>query len=218
VVSLESELVQPLEGKPSLKLAINRDSLDLYFLDVLSDKEISSIIRLEIIADDQDHTLNYLKSGQADMCISSQSKPLPNHTVTHLGDMVYRLVCAPEFYNKYFKSGSVEESLVNAPVVIFDKNDKVHFSFLKEKFNIDSPLKINQIPSVPSFKKAIIGGFGYGLIPTIDIENELKKKQLIEIIPAKKFKVPLYLHQWEYQKDYIKVFNRKLLKAAARLT
>lgn len=217
VTSLENDIFKSNSKKPTLKIAINRDSLDLYFLEVLLDKELAELIALEIIADDQDMTLNFLKSGQVDMCISSQKKPLPNHTATHLGDMVYSLVCAPHFYEKYFKKGVGKESLLNAPLVIFDKNDKAQHTYLMDNYGIDNPLMVNQVPSVRSFKNAILGGFGYGLIPIMDIETEIKKKNIVELVPSKKFKVPLYLHQWEYQRDYVKILNQKILKAASKL-
>ncbi len=220
VTSLENEIMEDFDTKktrPTIKLAVNRDSLDLFFLDVLSDNKLSQVITLQIIADDQDNTLKYLKSGQVDMCISSESKPLPNHTTTHLGDMVYSLVCSKKFYQRHFKDGVNKNSLAQAPLVVFDKYDKAQHTYLKENFKIDKITKINLMPSVPSFKKAILGGFGYGLLPFIDMEKEMKKKQLVQLNPVKDFSVPLYLHQWEYQREHIKLFNEKLMNAAKSL-
>jgi len=218
VKSLESEIGESTNKRPTIKIAINRDSLDLYFLDLLSDRECSELFSLEIIADDQNNTLEYLKSGLVDMCISSEKKPLANHTATYLGDMIYCLVCSPYFHKSYFSKNISKDSLASAPLVIFDKSDKLQHSFLKDNFAIEPSASISQMPSVKSFKTAILGGFGYGLIPILDIEKELTQKKIIEILPSKRFKVPLYLHQWEYQKDYIKFFTKKLFKASEKLT
>ena len=214
VTSLEDNLLTIEENSPTVKIAINRDSLDLYFLKVLSDPEVSKLVTLEIIASYQDNTLKYLKSGQVDMCISSQKKALPNHSSIYLGDMIYSLVCSPEFFKIYFQNGVNKKSLANAPLVVFDKYDKVQHSYLQESFKLQTFKKINLMPSVPSFKKAILGGFGYGLLPVIDIRRELKNNQLIQMNPAKDFSVPLFLHQWEYQLEHIKKFNEKILAAA----
>lgn len=211
---LESEIESNSSNKPIIKIAINRDSLDLYFLDIISDKECAEAFALEIIADNQDNTLEYLKSGQVDMCISSESKAIPKHVSTHIGDMEYCLVCSPQFHMKYFKNKTTKEILANAPLVIFDKNDKLQHNFLKENYGVEPMSSISQMPSVQSFKIAIIGGYGYGFVPLLDIQQELKQKKVLEIFPSKKLKVPLYLHQWEYQKDYIKMFTKKLLKAS----
>lgn len=221
VTSLENEILEEDETqkiKPTLKVAMNRDSLDLFFLDVLSDTKVSNVLALQIIADDQDNTLKYLKSGQVDMCISSEERPLPNHTSTHLGDMVYSLVCSKKFYKEYFSEGVNKKTLAQAPLVVFDKYDKAQHTYLRDNFKLDKLTKINLMPSVPSFKKAILGGFGYGLLPFIDMEKEIKKKQLVQLNPSKDFSVSLYLHQWEYQREHIKLFNEKLIQAANKLS
>jgi len=107
--------------------------------------------------------------------------------------------------------------LVNAPLVVFDKYDKVQHNYLKEHYHIESFSKINSLPSVPSFKKAILGGFGYGLLPILDISTELSKKQIVQMNPKKDYRVSLYLHQWEYQQSHIKAFNMKLKEASKKL-
>lgn len=218
VKSLENEIGENTNQKPTIKIAINRDSLDLYFLDILSDRECANLFSLEIIADDQNNTLEYLKSGLVDMCISSEKKPLANHITTYLGDMIYCLVCSPHFHKSYFSKAISKDSLAKAPLVIFDKSDKLQHSFLENNFGIEPLASVSQMPSVQSFKTAILGGYGYGLVPMLDIEKELKQNKVIEILPSKRFKVPLYLHQWEYQKDYIKFFTKKLFKASEKLT
>lgn len=214
VTILESE-VEPINAtKPAVKMSINRDSLDLFFLNVLSDKTVSQIATLQIIADDQDNTLDYLKNGQVDMCISSQKKSLPNHVSVYLGEMEYSLVCSKGFYQNHFNNGVDNKYLELAPLVIFDRFDKVQHSYLKKYFKINSFSQINTMPSVLSFKHAILGGLGYGLLPKMDIKKELSKKQLVLLNPNKDFKVPLYLHHWEYQREYIKKLINKIQNAA----
>jgi LysR family transcriptional regulator (chromosome initiation inhibitor) len=73
------------------------------------------------------------------------------------------------------------------------------------------------MPTVASFKSAIIGGYGYGLLPEIDIDTELKNKTLINISKNKSFRVPLYLHHWEYQSDVNKLFIERVLRASKSL-
>ena len=211
---LESEIVNDRHQKPTVKIAINRDSLDLFFLKVLSDSSISKLMSLQIIADDQDETLKYIKSGQVDLCISSKEKPLPNHISTKIGDMKYTLVCSKSFHNKYFISGVSKKTLSKAPLVTFDRFDKLQHTYIKEQFKTETFQQINSMPSVLSFKQAILGGFGYGLVPFIDIQKELKKKQLVQLNPSKDFFVPLYIHQWEYQLEHMKFLTKKITKVA----
>jgi len=217
VTILEEEISKGEDFKPTIKIALNRDSLDLYFLDVLNDRKLSQKVNLQILAEDQNKTLNFLKSGQVDMCISSHKTPLPNHNVIKLGDMKYTLVCSKNFYKKYFTSGVNKKNLSKAPLVIFDKDDKVQHIYLKEHYNLESFAQINLMPSVLSFKQAIIGGYGYGLLPVIDVKREIKANRIIQLNPSKDFNIPLYLHQWEYQRSYTKLLTEKIIKAAKAL-
>ncbi|EPZ49683.1 transcriptional regulator, ArgP family [Bacteriovorax sp. BAL6_X] len=217
VMSLEAEIIHNKQIRPIIKLAINRDSLDLYFLEALGNKDLASKITLQIIADDQDNTLNYLKSGQVDMCISSSEKSLPSHNSIFLGSMKYSLVCSKGFYKEFFKDGVNKTTLANAPLVVFDKYDKVQHKYLKDNFGIDSFTRINNLPSVSSFKKAVTSGFGYGLLPYMDIEKELKSQKLIQMNPSMDFNIPLYLHHWEYLQDHVKMLIKTILKASKHL-
>ena len=60
------------------------------------------------------------------------------------------------------------------------------------------------MPSVLSFKQAIIGGYGYGLLPVIDVGGEIKSKRIIQLNQTKDFSIPLFLHKWDYQREHIK--------------
>ncbi len=211
---LEGEINNEKGIKPTVKIALNRDSLDLYFLEVLRDLNIAKTLNLQIYADDQDVTLNYLKSGQVDMCISSQGKALPNHSVTKLGEMKYTLVCSKNFFKEYFNKGVNRQSLKDAPLVVFDRFDKVQHIYLKEHYNLETFTYINSMPSVLSFKQAIIGGYGYGLLPVIDVGGEIKSKRIIQLNPTKDFSIPLFLHKWDYQREHIKKLTEKIIRAA----
>lgn len=217
VTSLEEAVLAQAEQKPSLKIAINRDSLDLFFLEVLGDEALARTLSIEVTADDQINTLGYLKSGQVDMCITNEERAIPGHTSTPLGTMNYVLACSAGFYKIYFKSGITRHALLKAPAVVFDHNDKILFQFLQDHFGVSTPEAINKLPSVVSFKQGILSGFGYGLMPLMDIEKEIRSKRAVNLAPKHTFRLPLYLHQWEYQKNHVKVFNERVLKAAKKI-
>lgn len=217
VNSLEDELQDWKDQKPTVKIAVNRDSLDLFFLDVLSDASVADSMVLEVLADDQENTLSYLKNGQADMCISSQERSISNHSSTYLGTMTYILACSKSFYKKYFKGGVNAESLIRSPLIVFDYKDKIQFDFLKHHFGLSTFTKINKIPTVASFKRGLLGGFGYGLIPLLDVQPEIKNKKIVNMTPQLTYSLPLYLHQWEYQRPHIKNFSNRILKASKNI-
>ncbi|MBC98031.1 MAG: hypothetical protein CME63_09795 [Halobacteriovoraceae bacterium] len=217
VISLESSIINSDVSASVVRLAVNRDSLDTYFLKVLRLMKYSDRLNLQIIADDQGQTLRYLKNGQVDMCISSQEKKLSQHSVTYLGDMSYSLVCSKKFYQQFFSKGINKKSLEGAPLVIFDKDDKLQHNYLKENYAADNFDRISSFPSIMSFKEAIISGIGYGLLPLIDIQSELRKEQMILMNKKINYKVSLYLHHWDHMEEGTKLLKERIIKAAKAL-
>ncbi len=198
-----------------ISIALNRDSLETWFLDVLEETDIVGNISLEIVADDQELTLDYLKNGLVSACVSTSEREIQGGRVQFLGDMEYILVASPEFVKKYFSQGSVQENLRNAPAIKFDQKDKLHERYLEKFFDLDGKeLNYRMIPSVDGFKKFAVLGYGYGLIPRIDIVQELKENQLIQLHCDKTWKIPLYWHYWAIESKMYQKFNASVMEWA----
>jgi len=209
---LEKELT-PQKGKPHISIALNRDSLETWFLDFLEENELFNKIVLEIVADDQELTLNYLKNGLVSACLSTTPKPITSGEVHFLGNMDYILAASPQFIRKHFSKENPHQSLMRAPAVKFDVHDKLHEKYLEEFFDLDgSEINFHIIPSVRGFKEFVLSGYGYALIPKIDIQTELKKKQLISIYNDKVLPVPLYWHNWSIQSKFYRSFNSNIIQ------
>lgn len=209
--SLENK-IRPTRTKPHLSIALNRDSLETWFMELIEKEDILKNINLEIITDDQELTLDYLKKGLVSACVSTSSKEIVGGKAAFLGNMEYLLVASPAFKKKYFSKGDIKKSLLNAPALKYDKNDHLHERYL-EKFYDLNPQELNFqiIPSVRGFKTYALSGFGYGLLPKIDVTEELKTKKLIQL-SAKTWKVSLYWHFWSISLEYYKKFNNELIK------
>ncbi len=200
---------------PRITIAINRDSLETWFIKVIAQSPIFSKIMLEIIADDQEITQEYLKKGLAAACLSTSSQAISGCHVTPLGNMDYVMVASPEFKQQYFKKKNNRQNLLSAPAVIFDNNDKLHDRYMKKFFDIDEAHpQCHVVPSVAGFREFAIRGYGYALIPRIDIEHELKTGKLQQLFPTKIWKMPLYWHHWAIQPALYKQFNAYIIKIA----
>lgn len=215
---LEGDLQQQI-GKtvetPRITIALNRDSLETWFLDLMEETEIVRNISLEIIADDQELTLDYLKNGLVSACLSTSEREIQGGHVHFLGHMEYVLVASPAFVRKYFSKGNVKQNLRNAPAIKFDQNDKLHERYLEKFFDLDGrELNYHKIPSVDGFRKFALLGYGYALIPRIDIVHELKEKKLIQLHPDKTWKIPLYWHYWAIESKLYQKFNADVIKWA----
>lgn len=210
--SLERQL-DPTKGLPHISIALNRDSLETWFLDFMEEKELFNQLVLEIIADDQELTLNYLKNGLVSACLSTASKAIAAGEVHFLGNMEYVLAASPHFVQKYFAHRDQKKCLVNAPAIKFDQNDKLHERYIENFFKFSGDeLNFHIIPSVRGFKKFVLSGYGYALIPKIDIQDELETNQLISIYPHKIWQVPLYWHCWAIQSKLYQEFNSGIVR------
>ncbi|HEY5259963.1 MAG TPA: LysR family transcriptional regulator ArgP [Rhabdochlamydiaceae bacterium] len=212
---LEEDLERQLETTgtlPRMSIALNRDSLETWFLDLLKETELFRGVVLEVIADDQELTLDYLKKGLVSACLSTSEKEIKGCKVDALGNMEYVLVASPEFAKKYFSEGTPKECLRKAPAIKFDQNDQLHERYLEKFFHLNGKeLNYNVIPSVKGFKELVLLGYGYALIPRIDIVTELKKKQLVQLYD-KVWKVPLYWHHWAVDSEFYRKFNADIVR------
>lgn len=219
---LENSLQTSLKKEaqfPHISLAINRDSLETWFPSVLNQAERLLPIYIEIIANDQEITLDYLKKGMVSACASTEAKALSGCQVDFLGFMDYVLVASPEFKQQYFKNKKdFVTNLITAPAAIFDSNDFLHENYLQKCFGIGK-VKTNyhMIPSVAGFKQFALKGYAYALIPKIDILQELKQKQLINLCPAKVWEMPLYWHSWTIESKIYQNFNTIVIETAKKL-
>jgi LysR family transcriptional regulator (chromosome initiation inhibitor) len=186
--------------------------MEMCFFDFVEKMDIFNQIILEIIADDQELTLEYMKKGLVSACLSTAKKEIMGGNICYLGKMEYLLVATPPFIEKYFSDHDDKANLVNAPAFKFDKNDHLHERYLEKFFGLrGAELNYNIIPSIKGFKRFAVLGYGYGLIPRIDISEELEQKQLIELYPGKVWETPLYWHYWPIETEVYRKFNAEFI-------
>jgi LysR family transcriptional regulator (chromosome initiation inhibitor) len=212
---LEEDLKRQIETRastPRISIALNRDSLETWFLDMVEERDIFKGMIVEIVDDDQELTLDYLRNGFVSGCLSTSEKEIVGGRVEFLGNMEYLLVASPDFVKTYFSKGSPKECLRHAPAIKFDQNDRLHERYLEKYFNLDGKdVNYHVVPSVRGFKKFALLGYGYALIPRIDMAEELKNKKLIQLYEDKTWKVPLYWHYWAVDSTFYRKFNEEII-------
>lgn len=220
---LESALQTTLKDKttfPHISISISRDSLETWFPRVLDHLKKIMPMTLEIIADDQELTLQYLQKGLVSACASTSKKSLTGCKAEFIGYFDYVLVATPTFIKKYFRNHHIsKKDLLSAPTLLFDQNDKLFHDYLRNYFHIENVNLENfhVIPSVAGFKKFAVEGYAYGLIPYIDIAEELKQKRLINLFPDKIWHMPVYWHSFEVETAAYRLFNDLVLKIGQKI-
>lgn len=219
VLQLEAALAIPETQVPQISIAISRDSLETWFMSVLIQLKTLMPMTLEVIADDQEITHEYLRKGLVSTCVSTSSKAMAGCKAELIGHLDYVLVASPAFKKQYFDHvKNIKDALLKAPAVIFDNKDNLHSRYLKHFFNIaDSVANYHKLPSVEGFRQFALLGYAYALVPKIDIVSDLKSKKLVNLFPDKIWRMPLYLHTWSIETKIYKEFNGLIIKTAKRL-
>ncbi len=208
VLSLEQALdlgeVKKTQEKPTIRIAMNVDSLEIWFQKVLLNPEIAKLMNLEITVDDEKYTLDYLKSGRVDVSVGISKTPVSNHDCIKLGTMTYVLVASPEFKKQHVPKDISDFEFNKHSAIVFNERDDLHTAYVKKHFHFSGSYPKTSIPSVQGIKSALLSGFGYGLQPLMDVQKELKSKELVLLDKGNSFERELYLHHWNYQTPALK--------------
>ncbi|MCB5291869.1 ArgP/LysG family DNA-binding transcriptional regulator [Arthrobacter sp. SO3] len=198
---LSADLAEELQpgAQPSsvrLTLVINSDSLHTWALPGLA--AVAGKVQLEILREDQDYSLELLRSGAAAAAITTTAKAAPGCSSRRLGVMRYLPVCTPEFAARWFPEGAVTKTLAVAPVIVFDHKDELQDRYLRSVSRRALQPPRHYVPAAHEFGEAIRWGMGWGLLPEIEVSEELRRRTLVSLDPAAHVDVPLHWQQWRH--------------------
>lgn len=203
---LEQNVIQSMTGKSSIsgfttiKIGINDDSLNTWFLDAIQNFVIEQQILIHFKIDDQSRTHQLLEQGSVQACISALQIPFKGCQAIPLMRMNYKMVATEAFIKKWFAHGLERESFKKAPAAIYNQNDRLHHSCLETHFGVTENMYPKHfIPSSYAFAQMIFLGMAYGLLPEHQIENRIQAGELIELHEKLQVDVELYWHHWKIQ-------------------
>ncbi|AJT40480.1 LysR family transcriptional regulator ArgP [Psychromicrobium lacuslunae] len=213
-VELQTELGFGQIVEPSIAIVVNADSLSTWALPALA--ELSSNHRLEVLREDQDHSLELLRSGKVVAAITSQAEPMPGCLSRRLGAMRYLPACTVEFAERWFLNGASPAALAEAPLVVFDRKDDLQDRYLRLRtaHRLEPPR--NYIPSSHDFLRAVEWGLGWGMLPEAQCEEALRSGQLVTL-SEHHLDVQLFWQQWRLHSKALDAVAAGVIEAAAGL-
>ncbi|MBK4216079.1 LysR family transcriptional regulator ArgP [Paracoccus caeni] len=185
---LESTLPDRSDRPPVLRIAVNADSLASWVMPVLP----SAPGFVDLVIDDQDHALDWLRSGQVIAAITSDSRPVTGCDSFPLGRMRYRATASVDFARKHFKGGVTAANLSTAPSLCFNAKDTLQSRWAQMATGQKITLPMHRIPSSQAFVEATRLGLGWAMNPEIMIREELASRRLMDLKSALPLDVPLY--------------------------
>ncbi len=222
---LEAELTGPLptlpgalhQSWPTLRVAVNDDSVGTWFIDAIADFCVERETLLDLVIDDQDHTAQLIRDGSVQGAVTTQAEPVQGCRSTRLGRMRYLAVCSPAFHARHFAGGVARDSLRRAPCVDFNPKDQLQKRFMRKvtRAEVDPPL--HWIPHVAGFLRACVMGLGWGMCPERTVLPHLARGELIDMLPGKRLDVDLYWQSWRLSIGWLDDFGLALRKRADEL-
>ena len=196
---LSADLAEELEpaephGRTRLTLVINSDSLHTWALAGLA--AVGDTIQLEILREDQEHSLDLLRAGAAAAAITATAAPVPGCSSRRLGVMRYLPVCSPEFSRRWFESGVTAAALAHTPVLVYDRKDDLQDRWLRRFSRSALQPPRHYVPAAQEFGDAIRWGMGWGLMPEIEIGEDLRAGALELLGPGSPVDITLHWQQW----------------------
>jgi len=183
----------PSSGVPALiRIAVNSDSLATWFPEAMQRAGSELNLFFDIFQDDQEHTAERLRSGEALAAVTAEAEPLQGCRRVPLGAMEYIAVATPRFIATNFSDGISFEAAANAAHLLFDRKDQLLRQWFLTAFGEPAPHVGHLVPSVSGYLACTLNGAGWGLNPRFSAEPHIKNGSLIELVPGTPVIVPLY--------------------------
>lgn len=207
---------EPKDRPVPVAIAVNADSLATWMPRALWPLMTQHRLALEIITDDQDHTLNRLARGEVVGCISTEPKGPSGFVAESLGAMEYRCYATRSFIEKYFPNGFTLQDALRAPTVLFNRKDSLHDDFLKDVFGmrVDNYTK-HYLPAPEALLEGIANGVGYGLVPKVQVQGNYAAN-LIDLAPDHPVCVSLHWHHWISEPPLFQAITALVVAEAAK--
>jgi len=198
-----------------VSIAVNADSLANWFQPVLWEVLVQLPISIEVVTDDQDHTLTRLKGGQVVACVSAEPRALPGFVARPLGRMDYKCFASEQFATRHFPHGLTLPAALKAPAALFSRKDSLHNAFLSRRFGISiGNYKRHYLPAPMTLLESVLCGVGYAMLPVIQLEGRRDCGTLVDLAPEHVMSVDLYWHHWEHQSPILDAMTACVLRHA----
>jgi LysR family transcriptional regulator, chromosome initiation inhibitor len=198
-----------------ISIAINADSIATWALPALNELARQGL-PMEIIADDQDFTQEWLREGQVLGCVTTLKQALRGCKVVPLGAMQYVAVAQAQFAQERFPKGLGPHNFREVPFVAFNRKDDMQSEFVSKAFGLKR-VALNQlfVPSSEGQVRAVLAGWGVSIVPELLARGLMEQGSLVNIAPAHVSPIQLYWHCWNLESEVLDALTAALTQAAS---
>ncbi len=202
-----------------IAIAINADSIATWALPALTALAQQGLA-LEIIADDQNFTQEWLREGQVLGCVTTLRQALRGCKMVALGAMDYVAVATPEFAQARLASKGKPQltahNFRSVPFIAFNRKDDMQAEFVGQAFGLKR-VTLNQlfVPSSEGQVRAVLAGWGVSVVPRLLAGGLLQQGLLVNVAAGFTVPVQLYWHCWNLQSEVLDALTNAVSDAAA---
>jgi LysR family transcriptional regulator, chromosome initiation inhibitor len=180
------------DSRATLRIAVNADSLGTWFIGAMRDFLQTAPALLDVALDDEEHTVEWLRSGSVLAAVSANARPVQGCNSVPLGRLNYLAVASPDYVQRHFPKGVDAASLVSAPILRFNRKDGLQSQWIRRVYRRDIDVPVHWIPSTQAFVDAALAGIGWAMNPRSLVREHLRAGRLVELMPGRELAVPLY--------------------------
>ncbi len=196
-----------------LPVAVNADSLTVWFGEVLAEVARWDGIAIRLHVEDEAHSAELLRSGDVLAAVTSDPAAVQGCSARRLGALRYLPAAAPWFADRWRRGGTPDWAAM--PVVIFGAKDELQYQMLRRQGVGERPPVVHQVPSTSDFYQAVRIGLGWGMLPQPQASADLAAGQLALLAPDV-IDVPLYWQRWRLDSPRLTALTNAVQTTADR--
>lgn len=197
-----------------IRVAVNADSLATWFIRAIAKFVETDRALVDVALDDQEHTQEWLRSGDVQAAVTSDNRPVQGCDSVPLGKLYYQAVGSPAYVRKYFPKGVTPAALAGAPSLTFNHKDRLQAKWVRSVCRRDMDIPAHWLPSSQAFIDATVAGIGWGMNPSVLVKSRLRDGSLVELLPGRGLSVPLYWQHSRLQMSMLTRLTRAVVQVA----
>jgi len=205
----------PTDNSPAVvRIAVNSDSLATWFPEVVLRARTELNLHFDIVPDDQEHTANWLRSGEAMAAVTTSDKPLQGCRRVSLGAIEYLAVASPRFMAKHFPSGVTLKAIEQATQLVYDRKDLLPQQWLLNAFGETVHPNGHWLPSFTGYMACCLNGAGWGMMPSTSVEQHISDGSLVELVPGTSVSISLHWQSSAQTSEIMRLLSSTVVDVA----
>jgi LysR family transcriptional regulator (chromosome initiation inhibitor) len=221
---LERDLKDLAPGAPGsgadverISIAVNADSIASWALPALNALARQGL-GLEIITDDQDFTIEWLREGRVLGCVTTLKQALRSCKMTPLGAMRYVAVADAAYAAEHCPDGLSAHNFRAVPFIAFNRKDDLQSEFVGRAFGLKRvALSQLYVPSSEGQVRAVLAGWGVSVLPELQVREHLRSARLVDIAPGHALPIDLFWHCWNLDSAVLDALTTALTVSASQI-